>query len=283
MGVAKPGVALQMFSLRDEARADYVGTLRKVVEAGYNAIEAAFGYGGLEAAELRRVLYDLGIRVIACHVGSDRFRAALDAEIEYNLTIGNRDVLCAELPIEDRIDKAAFHRWAAELNRIGRRCRELGALLSYHSHSFEFRRFGDLTGLEILLGETEPGVLFWEPDVYWITFAGEDPAAWIARYADRSRLLHLKDMKKDAPLPENPIDWNARDLRALLGVALGEGTIDPAPAIAAGTSLEWLIVEQDFSDRPMLESLAISREYLRARGYENAPRETRRGTTRQSP
>lgn len=44
--MAKPGVALQMFSLRDEARADYVGTPRRVVGAGYNAIEAAFGYGG---------------------------------------------------------------------------------------------------------------------------------------------------------------------------------------------------------------------------------------------
>jgi hypothetical protein len=39
--MAKPGVVLPMFSPRDEARADYVGTLRKVVGAGYNAIEAA--------------------------------------------------------------------------------------------------------------------------------------------------------------------------------------------------------------------------------------------------
>lgn len=255
--VTQPGVALQMFSLRDQARADYVGTLRQVAAADYNAVEAAFGYGGLGASDLRRILADRGVQIIASHVGSDWLRASLDEEIAFNLAIGNRDLVCAELPREDRTNKAAFHRWAADLNRIGRRCRERGARLSYHSHSFEFRRFGQSTGLEILLGEAE--LLDWEPDVYWISFAGEDPAAWIARYADRCRLIHLKDMKSE-PLPADPIEANARDLQAHLSVALGEGRLDFGPSIAAATAAEWLIVEQDFSERPMLESVKRSRE-----------------------
>src|SRR4051794_33013784 len=143
----RPGIALQMFSLRDEARKDYAGTLRKVAETGYNAIEAAFGYGGLAAPDLAKILGDLDIPVIPCHVGPNRFQPALDEEIGYNLAIGNRNVLLAELPIEDRTDEGAFHRWVVELNRIGRRCHELGAQLSYHSHSFEFRRFGTKPGL----------------------------------------------------------------------------------------------------------------------------------------
>jgi sugar phosphate isomerase/epimerase len=262
--MARPGVALQMFSLREQVRADYVGTLRQAAAAGYGAVEAAFGYGGLSASELSRVLQDLGVRIIASHVGSDRMRANLDEEIAFNLAIGNRDLVCAELPSEDRTNEAAFHRWAADLNRIGRRCRELGARLSYHSHSFEFRRFGQVTGLEILLGEAD--TLDWEPDVYWISFAGEDPVAWISRYAERCHLIHLKDMKPE-PLPDDPIEANARDLQAHLSAALGEGKLDFAPSIAAATAAEWLIVEQDFSERPMLESLQTSREYLRTRGF----------------
>jgi sugar phosphate isomerase/epimerase len=196
----------------------------------------------------------------------NRLLSSLDEEIELNLAIGNRDVLLAELPPEDRTDEAAFHRWAAEINRMGRRCRELGARFSYHSHAFEFRRFGERTGLEILLGESDPDVVYWEPDVYWLTFAGEDPAAWISRYAERSRLVHLKDMKPGLR-PADPIDANAKDLAAYLSTSLGDGTIDEAPAIAAATSAEWLIVEQDFSERPMLESIARSRQHLRARGF----------------
>ncbi len=262
--MARPGVALQMFSLRDVARTDYVGALRLAAGAGYGAVEAAFGYGGLDAAALNRVLAGLGLRIASSHVGSQRLRTALDEEISLNLAVGNHHLVCAELPPEDRRDESAFHRWAADLGAIGRRSRELGADLSYHSHAFEFRRFGDRNGLEILLGEAEG--LLWEPDVYWIAFAGEDPATWIGRYADRIRLVHLKDMRAE-PLPDDPIEANARDLAAHLAATLGEGKLDFAPAIAAATSAEWLIVEQDFSQGPMAESVRRSREYLRGKGF----------------
>lgn len=262
----RPGVALQMFSLRAEARADYAGTLRRVAAAGYGAIETAFGYGGLSAPDMARLLDELGLRVAASHVGSERMRTALEDEVAFNLAIGNPNLVCAELPREDRVEEAAFHRWAERLNGIGRRCRELGARLSYHSHAFEFRRFGDRTGLEILLGETDPDALFWEPDVYWITYAGEDPATWIGRYAERSRLVHLKDLRREG-VPDDPIAANALDLAAYQAAALGEGTIDFGPALAAATAAEWLIVEQDFAEGPMLESLARSRAWLRARDF----------------
>ena len=261
--MARPGVALQMFSLRELARADYAGALRQAAEAGYGAVETAFGYGGLDAAALRRLLGDLGLQVASSHVGSSRLLSALEEEVDLNLAVGNPHLVCAELPPEDRRDEAAFQRWASNLGAIGRRCRELGADLSYHSHAFEFRRFGDRSGLEILLREAEG--LLWEPDVYWITFAGEDPAEWIGRYSDRCRLVHLKDMKP-LPLPEDPIEANARDLQAHLSATLGEGRLDFGPAIAAATSAEWLIVEQDFSDGPMVESIRRSCAYLRGKG-----------------
>jgi hypothetical protein len=62
------------------------------------------------------------------------------------------------------------------------------------------------------------------------------------------------------PLPADPIETNAEDLKAYLAAAVGDGRIHFAPALAAATSAEWLIVEQDFSpQRPMFESLALSR------------------------
>jgi sugar phosphate isomerase/epimerase len=251
---------VQIFSLREEAKADYVGTLRAIAALGYRAYEAAFGYGGLPAADLRDRLDDLGLRVASSHVGSARLRSALEDEVAYNLAVGNRDLVCAELPIEDRVDEVAFHRWAETLGGLAQRCRVLGARLNYHSHAFEFRRFGGRTGLEILL-DGAGADLGWEPDIYWINFAGEDPAAWIGRYADRCRLVHLKDMK-DSPKPPDPIVQNATDLKAYLAAPLGEGTLEFGPVLSAATAAEWLIVEQDFADGPMLDALARSREHL---------------------
>jgi sugar phosphate isomerase/epimerase len=262
--VARPGVALQLFSVREEAKADYAGTLRRVAAAGYGAYEAAFGYGGLTADDLRRLLDETGLRLAASHVGSARLRGALEEEVALNLAVGNPNLVCAELPPEDRRDEAAFHRWAETLGGLARRCRELGARLGYHSHAFEFRRFGASTGLEILLGEAPE--LDWEPDVYWISYAGEDPAAWIGRYADRCRLVHLKDMT-DAPRPADPIEQNAGDLKAYLAAPVGAGTLDFARPIAAALGAEFLIVEQDFSDGDMFQDVALSRRRLREMGY----------------
>src|SRR5690349_11499571 len=105
--MAQPGVAVQLFSLRDAARADYAGALRQVAWAGFNAFEAAFGYGGLAAPDFRRLLDGLGLRMAASHVGSERLRTALDEEAAFNLAVGSRDLVCAELPPEDRTDEAA--------------------------------------------------------------------------------------------------------------------------------------------------------------------------------
>jgi sugar phosphate isomerase/epimerase len=258
--MTKPGVALQLFSLRQQARTDYAGALRAVKAAGYDAVENAFGYGGLSAAEVKRLLDELGMRVASSHVGSDRLRDHLDEEVDFHLQIGCRDLVQAELPRADREDEAAIRRWADQLGRIAARCRELGARLHYHSHAFELRRFGGTTGLEILL---ENEALFWEPDVYWLNYAGEDAVAWISRYAERSRLVHLKDMRPDAR-PADPIAENAKDLAAYGSAPLGEGTLDLASPLRAATSAEWLIVEQDFSQGSMEADLRRSREWLLA-------------------
>jgi sugar phosphate isomerase/epimerase len=262
--VARPGVALQLFSLREQAKADYAGTLRRVAAAGYGAYEAAFGYGGLGRVELRELLEDVGLRLASSHVGSARLRTGLEEEVELNLAVGNPNLVCAELPIEDRRDEAAFHRWTETLGGLAELCRAMGARLHDHSHAFEFRRFGERTGLEILL-EGAPD-LGWEPDVYWIDFAGEDPVAWIGRYADRCRLVHLKDMT-DAPKPADPIEQNAGDLKAYLAAPVGAGRLAFEAPIAAATRAEWLVVEQDFSAGDMFEDVAASRRRLAPLGY----------------
>lgn len=247
--MARPGIALQLYTVRDDARRDFVATLRKVAEIGYPAVQLA-GNGGLSAKALKEVLDDLGLTVAGSHVGLETLESSLDAEIDYNLALGNRDLVCPATPTALR-HEAGYHQVAVALNRLGRRCKERGARLSYHDHAFEFERFGATTGLEILLGETDADLVFWEPDVYWIAFAREDPAAWIRRYAGRCPLIHLKDM---TPGP-NPTY-----------AEVGEGVLDFRPIFAATADADWYIVEQDTCSRPPLESAAISLRHLRAWG-----------------
>src|ERR687896_116946 len=65
-------VALELYTVREQAAADFPGTLRAVAEAGYRAVEFA-GTHGLAAGELRATLDGLGLRAMGAHIALDRF------------------------------------------------------------------------------------------------------------------------------------------------------------------------------------------------------------------
>jgi len=259
--VSRPRIALQMYTLREEAKADFVGTLGRVARLGYQGVELA-GYGGLEAPALRARLDELGLVAAASHVGLQRLESALDEELAYADAIGCRDLVCPSVPEGRRETVDDFRRLAALLDAVGQRCRAAGARLSYHNHAFEFVRLaGDeptaagttAFALDLLLGWTDPALVGWEPDVYWIAKAGEDPAAYLRAYAGRCPLVHLKDMAADAE-------------RSFAEV--GAGTLDFGEICEAAElgGAEWFIVEQDRCAGPPLASVARSMESLRAWG-----------------
>ena len=242
-----PRIALQMYTVRDDARQDFVGTLRRVAEIGYPAIQLA-GYGDLPAAELKRILDDLGLSVAGAHIALERLMHALEEEAEFNATLGNRDLICPILPASRRQSEGDYRQVAADFSDLGRRCRDLGARFSYHNHAFEFESFGETTAMRLLLDESDPETVFWEPDVYWIAAGGHDPAAWLRRYAGRCPLIHLKDMTATEPPTFAEV---------------GEGVLDFQPIFEATAEADWHVVEQDTTTRPPLESAAISLEHLR--------------------
>jgi sugar phosphate isomerase/epimerase len=247
--MARPGIALQMYTVREDARQDFVGTIRRVAEIGYPAIELA-GYGGMPALELKKVVDDAGLKVMGSHLGLSTLESALEREIEYNAILGNHDLTCPALPKERRQDAVSFQEIATTFNEIGRRCKDLGARFSYHIHGHEFQRFGDRTGMDILIERTDPEFVFWEPDTYWIIRAGEDAVAWIRRNAARCPLIHLKD---PSPAP------------AQTDTEIGEGTLDLDAVFAVASHAEWYVVEQEDFVRPPMESVAISLRNLTKR------------------
>jgi sugar phosphate isomerase/epimerase len=60
-------IALQLYTVRDELAVDYVGTLQKVAEIGYTAVELGRA-DVLAYTDLQAVLSDLGLRAVAMHI-----------------------------------------------------------------------------------------------------------------------------------------------------------------------------------------------------------------------
>ncbi len=91
-----------------------------------------------------------------------------------------------------------WKRTAAMLNARGAALKPLGITLGYHNHNIEFAPVGDSTGWDILMRETDPGLVFIEADVGWVAAAGLDPVRFLRRHGGRVRWLHVKDLKPEA-------------------------------------------------------------------------------------
>lgn len=250
--MATKPIAVQMYTLRDNVAADYVGALRAVAELGYSAVELVT-LGDFSASQLRTELDTLGLQVAGVHVPLDRLENDLDAALDDVGALGARYVICPWLPPERRGGSEEYRALARTLNQVGRAAQARGLQLCYHHHDFELQRFGDQTGLDILLGETDPALMKAELDVYWAAYAGDDPIGLLRRLPGRVPLVHLKDMSAD-------------ESRTFAEV--GHGTLDFQSILAAcdEAGVEWLIVEQDRSARPPLESVGMSLAYLRSLG-----------------
>src|SRR5437899_12951946 len=116
--MSKIPIALQMYTVRDEAGKDFVGTLRKVASIGYSGVGVA-GTGGLSASQLRAVLGDLNLEVAGSHVGLDQLENNLEAVIEYNIELVNRFIVCPYLPEDRRRNGEDYRRLGDLLNKIG--------------------------------------------------------------------------------------------------------------------------------------------------------------------
>lgn len=224
-------ISLQLYTVRELTARDMAGTLRRVAGMGYPAVEFA-GFGGMTAREVRAVLDDLGLRASGAHVPLDAWDSDPASVISDMHTVGSSHAVVPIAPPERRGDADAVSRLAEDFNRWGELCRAEGLTFSYHNHDFEFARVGETTVWDVLVRETDPALVRFELDLYWIKYSGADPEAVLRDVGDRVSLVHLKDMAPDETRSDLPV---------------GEGTMPWPGLLAAADELgvEWFIVEQD--------------------------------------
>lgn len=234
-------VGLQLYTVRDEAKKDFLGTLEKVATIGYRAVEFA-GFFDTPAEVLKETLERLSLMPISSHTSAELLRNDIENVIKYNKLIGTKHIV---LPLTKVESLDELKGTAALLNNIAPRIHDAGMELGYHNHDKEFTKFNGEYAMDILLDLTQKAEVFPQFDVFWIQFAGLDPIDWISKYGSRCKIIHLKDMKTKGER-EN--------------IEVGNGVVDMKAVIAKGLEVgaEYFIVEQDNFDKPSLESCSIS-------------------------
>lgn len=252
----KKDIALQLYSLRDDISKDYEGTIKKVGEMGFTAVEAANYNDGLfygkTPAAFKSDIEKAGMTVLSSHtsrqlsekeLASGNFTESLkwwDKCIDDHKAAGMTYIVAPWMEVPKTLKD--LQTYCEYYNEIGKRCRAKGISFGYHNHAHEFQKVEDKVMYDYMIEHTNPEDVFFQMDVYWVVRGQQSPVDYFNKYKGRFKLLHIKDNRE-----------------------LGQSGMVGFDAIfrntdAAGT--ENLIVEvENYSFTPV-ESVKISLDYL---------------------
>jgi sugar phosphate isomerase/epimerase len=254
--MGKP-IGLQLYTLRDQLEKDLLGTIKQVAAIGYKEVELYALYGKTPA-EFATNLKDNGLTAPSGHYRTADLNSNWEKHIEDAKTMGLEYMVNAILEPEERKTFDDYKRLAELFNKAGEQTQKAGIQYCYHNHNFEFKKYGDTTAYDYLLGALDPKLVNFEMDCFWLIHAGQDPVAYFEKHPGRFPLLHIKDMK-DKPAPTQELD-------AKLGLfaPVGHGTIDWKRIFAAAPTggVKHFFVEQDYCEQPPIEAARMSYEYL---------------------
>ena len=242
-------IALQLYTVRDETARDFAGTLRRVSELGYTAVEFA-GYGGLSIPQMQELLAETGLQALSSHLSLESLEQHFEQEAEYALAIGCPYLIVPWLPPHQRTTEA-FVTLVETLNHLGHKAKACGLILGYYNHDFEFAPMSDenpTLALDYLFEQTDPAGVSFELDTYWAAFAGVDPVHYLQRRSRRVALVHLKDMTPERTFTE---------------VCAGILPSTEIVAAASTSGVQGFLVEHDEPRIPLLESAERSLRFLR--------------------
>lgn len=232
----RPGhhaLGLQLYTVRDAAKADLARTLDALAAFGYREVEFA-GLHGHSARDVRQMLDHAGLKAPGGHVSLEDLEQEFDQVTADARTLGQRYVIVPSLDDQWR-SAAGYAAVATAFNRLGRALREQGLRLGFHNHQVEFAALpGGATGYELLLQRTEKDLVAFELDLFWAREGNADSLDLFRRYRDRFRLVHIKDRAADGSQ-----------------TTVGRGIMDWATLLAAARRAgvrHWLIEQDDPTD-----------------------------------
>lgn len=263
-------VAVQVYSVRDDASADLRLTLKKIKEMGYDGVEFAGLYGN-SPADIKAMCEEIGLVPVSAHVPFvDMLKDPVGVLSQY-AEIGCKYVAVPYLVPEHRPDNKNFEYIVEFIRIVCKAAKDLGLQMLYHNHDFEFMKIDGKYALEVLYDTIPADLLQTELDTCWVNVGGENPADYIRKFSGRAPVVHLKDffgeksddmyelIGIDRKAPARPSGFEFRPVGA------GLQNFPEILKAAKEAGSEWIIVEQDKPSMGLtpMESIQKSIEYLK--------------------
>jgi sugar phosphate isomerase/epimerase len=250
--VADNVFGLQLYSLRDDMPKDPAGVLKQIASFGYKQIESYEGpqgmFWGMGHTGFKKYMDDLGMDIIASHCNIDR---DFEKKSEEAAVIGMKYLICPSSESGKTADD--FKRTAEDFNRKGEICKKNGIRFGYHNHEYGFRAVDGQLPQDIMMTHTDPSLVDFEMDIYWVVTGGHDPIAWLEKYPGRFRLVHVKDRIRNA---------TARDASCTLGTGSIDYPVILKAAKKAGVK-EYIVEQEKYDGGTPLSCIKADAEYMR--------------------
>ena len=266
-----PGI--QLWTVKEDMARDFEGTLRALGRMGYRRVESA-GFHGRTPAQYRAAVRAAGLDCVSCHFGLGDLIDKTEESLSFARGVGARYVVASSpapskaldpskpwsLGVAEAMTLADWRSNAEEMDRIGRRARQMGMRFGYHNHSAEFFAYEKRLPMDEIVRLTRPENVVLELDIGWVAAAGYNPVEVIERYRQRIHLLHIKDNAVANPTPGSFL----HDERT---TTIGAGTVDwPSVfrAVRRSPVHSYFVEQEEPFTEPPLEALAKSIAYLRS-------------------
>jgi sugar phosphate isomerase/epimerase len=240
-GWKKVPIGTQLWCVRQQLATDVPGTLKAVGALGYEGVELenAFGKssrewkGWLDAASLK----PCGFHHTIAELQGDKLAATID----FNRTIGNRNLIVRSLPEETYKSADLLKKAAAQVNEIAEKLKPHQMRVGYHNHTLDFNRIDGEYWWNRFADQTAKSVILQFDTGNASEMEGVTPQSLIRRNAGRTVSMHVKPYSKKDPnayLGKDDLDW-------------------PAIMTAAETvgGIEWYIIEYEREGVPPLDAL----------------------------
>jgi inosose dehydratase len=260
--------------------------LREMVEAGYEGTEYGTGLPpDPQALQAALAPHGLALASMFCWVAlEDRERQA--AEIERALGIartlsamevrelilgirgGARRIALAGRVPSDGSANLTDTQWrilADGIHTLARSCGPLGVRLAVHPHAGSYVE--TRAELETLFSLTDAKALGLCVDAGHLVYGGADPVEVVEAFGPRVWYVHIKDVNPTvlALCQQDGLGF-LDGLRSYVFCGLGRGCVDLRRFVDALRTVRfsgWMVIEQDTSPEPPLETARTNRQYLK--------------------
>lgn len=196
----RPRLATPIFLVRHQAEKDLFAVIRKLGRLGFDAFEMGGLYGN-DPEEIRKTAEDAHLEILMDHVPYVEFEESLSEIIATRKALGSKYISICRIPEDKYPGGANFSEGIRFIRHVAEEVKKADMTLQYHNHGFDFMtRIEGKYPVEHILDQVPAELLWHMPDIGWCMLGGGDPIYMLEKYADRCKIIHMKDYYAEGPV-----------------------------------------------------------------------------------